>query len=92
MASGEGQLARIVLDEAHVVVTEASFRKDVRAIAFLRRLPVPFFFLTATLPPEDEHILRSTLDIRELMVIRGPVSRPNIQYQVSYPSALKTLD
>jgi len=46
-----GQLERIVVDECHTSVTESDYRPLMARLALLRRLPVQFVYLTATLPP-----------------------------------------
>jgi hypothetical protein len=45
------QISHIVLDEAHVALTQANFRNALLNIALLNKHPIPFIYLTATLPP-----------------------------------------
>jgi superfamily II DNA helicase RecQ len=54
------------------------------ALDWMRELRAPFFLMTATLPPDDERIVKQALGITDLVVIRGSASRPNIRYEVSF--------
>lgn len=83
----EGVLKRIVIDEAHVLLTEASFRREVAGLRDLRDLlplAVPLFLTSATVPAEEEPLLASSLGLlpEDLAVIRGPVRRPNLVFKV----------
>ena len=83
---GEGRLRRVVVDEAHVLLTEASFRGAVAELRHISVLHVPLFLTTATLPVEEEPLLAACLGIAppDLVVIRGPVARPNLAFKVKY--------
>jgi superfamily II DNA helicase RecQ len=83
-ASHEQRLRRVVIDEVHVLLTESSFRRDVMALEWVRQLRAPLFLMTATLPPEDERTIKHALGIMDLVVIRGPPTRPNTRYQVRH--------
>jgi superfamily II DNA helicase RecQ len=72
-----GSLARIVLDEVHVVLNDDDFRHSVIApLARLRRVPVPLLLLTATLPVADEVMLLKAL-LANPVVYRLPSVRNN---------------
>lgn len=83
-SAGEGVLRRVVVDEAHVLLTESSFRSGVANLRQLTGIGVPYFLTTATLPIEEEPLLAISLGISplDLVVIRGPVSRPNLSFTV----------
>lgn len=81
-ASSRRRLKRVVIDEVHVIVTESSFRADIVALDWMRQLRVPLFLMTATLLPQEQHLVSQALGIQELVVIRGSPERPNIRYQV----------
>ncbi|KAI9812054.1 MAG: hypothetical protein M1826_002973 [Phylliscum demangeonii] len=67
------RLARIVLDEAHLALTAASYRPLLPALGELRRLPVPFICLSATLPP---------IKMPAPMEIRASADQPNLRYEM----------
>lgn len=64
------QLDRIVLDEFHLIMTASSCRPAMAQLALLCSIPVPFMYLTATLPPSwranllERHFLTQPMEIR----------------------------
>jgi hypothetical protein len=76
------RLDRIVVDECHVIITQADFRSVMDKLEFLRTLPVPLVLLTATLPPSMQAVLESSLHCPAPDVLRGPTYRPEIEYSV----------
>jgi superfamily II DNA helicase RecQ len=54
------RLARVVIDECHLVVAHSCFRNCFRKIHLLREAPVPFVFMSATVPVSLENELRVT--------------------------------
>ena len=77
------RLSRIVIDEAHVVVTHRKFRPHLRRlICTVRAVEVPVILLTATCPPSMEEELRRSLGCMSWMVFRRSINRPNLEYKV----------
>lgn len=44
------QLNRVVINEYYLVLTAATYRRGISRLVALRRILVPFVYLTATLP------------------------------------------
>jgi superfamily II DNA helicase RecQ len=70
------------MDEAQMVLTDASYREALRQVQQVRRVPVPFLALTATLPPALETELSKALFMDRPLTIRRSVDRPNLAYLV----------
>jgi superfamily II DNA helicase RecQ len=75
-------LARIVIDEAHLILTHADFRPVMNVLQWLASIPVPIVIMTATLPPTLEKSLLNKIGITTARVVRAPTSRPNISFRV----------
>jgi len=56
-----GDLARIVMDESHLVCTAEIYRQRMRGVKQLRMLHCQFVLLTATLPPRMEDVFEKAL-------------------------------
>ena len=80
--ANQGLISRIVLDEAHLFVTQ-DFRAEMKGALSLCRLGVPLTLLTATLPPYLQATLQGDLSLTyTTVVIRGDTRRPNLGYYV----------
>lgn len=78
-----GILRRIVVDEAHIPITAAHWRRKLALIWHIRLIKCQLVFLTATLPPALEVRLRSDMLVQKAVTIRTPTTqRANIQYSV----------
>jgi len=77
-------LDRIVFDECHLIQTSAHYRKSMARLSVPRELPVPFVYMTATLPPRLETILCQRHCLGRASVVRGCSKRPNIHYAVQH--------
>ncbi|KAG8780922.1 hypothetical protein FRC12_022450 [Ceratobasidium sp. 428] len=90
------RLARIVLDESHLVLTQENFRPCMRNVKPLIEAGVPLVCLTATLPPSHEEELREHLGGPSWKIIRSPTQRPNLSLRFakyrSQSDAFKALD
>lgn len=73
------QLARVVVDEAHLAITWSRFRPLMHDLVCLRQLQVPMMLLSATVPPSMEHALEVAFGTK-LSVIREDTTRRNIKY------------
>ena len=82
----DGWLDRIVIDEAHLLYTQAKFRAEMNELYWLRDCGCPLVLLTATLPPREQPLLESKLKIEEdssiIKYFRLPTTRQNIHYSV----------
>ena len=73
-----GQLARIVVDEAHLLLKHASFRPCVDMLEYLGRMPTSILLMTATCPPNLEQKLFAKLGRQIYQVLRRTTDRPEI--------------
>ena len=82
----QGKLDRIIVDEAHIPLTSASYRSSLVHLDRLRSIPCQLVLLTGTLPP----LLRKDLEAifllgnasQGLRYIRASTNRANVQYTV----------
>ncbi|KAF5347917.1 hypothetical protein D9756_010117 [Leucocoprinus leucothites] len=79
-------LARVIIDEAHLILMHGSFRPVMHLLKWLGRYPVQMVIITATLPPSLEGSLLSALGITASLTIRTVTPRPNISYNVIWAS------
>lgn len=83
--SNAGLIPRIVVDEAHTIITEKSFRTNFTHLPrFLKQLAVPLVLMTGTLPLaiEDE-LVTAFSNCGSIPSVRLPTDRPNLSYRVS---------
>lgn len=73
----------IFIDECHTLITFELFQKVLYPLYFLRRFNVPLIFMTGTLPPKFEHILRKKYQLDPWIVKRSP-NKPNIGYRIQF--------
>lgn len=80
----ERQLVRIVIDEVHVVITEANFREKLGKLKWLQQLAVPFLLLSATIPPSLESGVYSALGMmpQDVDVVRLAAHRLRAKHRV----------
>lgn len=76
------RLDRIVLDEAHLLLTASHYREKLGLLGALRSIPCPFVCMTATLPPSAEVELKRLLAMTQPQMLRASSDRPNLEYQV----------
>jgi superfamily II DNA helicase RecQ len=76
------QIARIILDEVHFVLTSDHYRPAFKTLKQLRQLPVPIIGLSATIPPSCilELCTKLHLTPSATHLIRSSTMRPNIIY------------
>ncbi len=77
-----GRLDRIILEEAHLLLTASHYREQLGLLGVLRNIGSPFVFMTATLPPSAEMELKDLLHFTQLEVLRAESDRPNLQYRI----------
>lgn len=73
-----GRLARIVVDEAHLLLKHSSFRPCVDMLKYLGRMPTSILLMTATCPRNLEQQLFAKLGRRVYQVLRRATDRPEI--------------
>ncbi len=74
-------LDRIVIDEAHMLISEKSYRNDIDFIKNVG-LPVQFVYLTATLPPCLQTMFENEIIFCKPEYVRAEIQKPNIQYMI----------
>ncbi|KAF5345094.1 hypothetical protein D9756_011153 [Leucocoprinus leucothites] len=75
-------LARIIVDESHLVLTHASFRPVMQLLQWLGSYPIQIVLITATLPPSLEHPLLLSFGITSSITLRTTTARPNISFNI----------
>ncbi|KAL1749714.1 hypothetical protein FB107DRAFT_280398 [Schizophyllum commune] len=79
---------RIVIDEAHVVLTSSDFRVSLREMHEVRFVNVPVVLMSATMPPNAIPFFTQEYGLYRPLVIRGLTDRPEIRYDVLTPMDL----
>lgn len=77
-----GRLARIVVDEAHLLLKHEPFRPCMGMLAFFGTLAVPLVLMTATCPKSLESELFKKLGRTVYQVLRRSTDRPEISQEV----------
>jgi len=83
---------RVIIDEAHQVLTASHYRQSMNDLSLLSQFPVPIFLLTATLAPHSQNELAVYLGIPppSLHTIRAPSTvRDNIHIEVNHLAGSK---
>lgn len=73
-----GRLARIVVDEAHLLVKHESFRPCMGMLTFFGTLAISFVLMTATCPSNLERHLFQKVGRKIYRVVRRSTDRPEI--------------
>lgn len=77
------RISRVFVDEGHVVLSEASFRSRLGAVASaLRATSCPATVMTGSLPPRLEQTLKDRLEAPWLYTIRSRTLRVNVSVTV----------
>lgn len=77
-----GRLDRLVLDEAHLLLTAMHYREQLGLLGTLRRFACPFVCMTATLPPSSERDLSDLLQMQRPETLRVSADRANLCYRI----------
>ena len=87
----EQRLDRIVLEEAHLVLTASHYREHLGMLGVIRQVQCPFVCLTGTLPPTAEYDLQQSLYLSAFLKrLRASSDRPYIEYcvqRLQYPQS-----
>jgi hypothetical protein len=80
-----GQVSRIVVDEAHTIISENKFRQSFTLVARLvKSLAVPIVLMTGTLPKSLEvRLVEAFSNCGPIPSVRLPTDRPNLSYNIS---------
>ncbi|QRV79866.1 ATP-dependent DNA helicase tlh1 [Ceratobasidium sp. AG-Ba] len=73
------KLARICIDEVHLLLTSAHYRPLLGLLAGIGTLGVPVLHMTATLPPVLKPHIKAAVGIQSMTVVRSPTQRPEIE-------------
>jgi superfamily II DNA helicase RecQ len=76
------RISRVIVDEAHLLLTHESFRPVMGTLQWLGQQGVQVVLQTATLPPTLEPDLFAALGITSYRICRSKTSRSNISYNV----------
>jgi superfamily II DNA or RNA helicase len=79
---GGGHLRRIFIDEAHVSITDSSYREQLTKLKWLHRFCRPIIMLTATLMKTMERDFREMLLLQpDTVIIRDRTTKKNARYE-----------
>lgn len=75
-------LRRYVIDEAHLIITESSYRSVMQLVPELRTVPAQMMVLSATLPPTSVPTLKERCLLMEnTTVVRASSNRPELYFK-----------
>lgn len=77
-----GRLCRIFIDECHVACFDNFWRPQLAKLPLLREFGVPFYLLTATMPPSYLIDLEELFGVQNMRIIRASTIRPRTLYAV----------
>src|SRR5262249_49777310 len=78
----DGRIARIIVDEAHLVLLHELFREVMNTLHWAGAQGVQIVLLSATVPPSLEGELFNKFGVKVYTVCRTRTSRPNLSYNV----------
>lgn len=81
-------LNRLVIDEAHLLLTESTYRNVMEHVRELREHPVQMVLLSATIAPSSIADLRSQANLAKgplTQIIRASSNRPELSFQALQP-------
>lgn len=84
--AAQGELERIVLDEAHFTITTSEYRAAMVDLALIRGVRTQFVYLTATLPPTMQAQFELQNHLVHPKMIRASTNRRNLFYMVEQAS------
>jgi superfamily II DNA or RNA helicase len=76
-----GHLQRIFIDEAHVAITDSTYREQLPKLKWLHRFSKPMIMLTATLMKTMERDFREMLLQGKTPIIRDRTTKTNARYE-----------
>lgn len=78
----QGKLARVCIDEVHLLLTSIHFRPRLGELSWLGTLGAPLLLSTATLPPDLQPHLQQAVGIHTMAVVRSSTQRPELQFHM----------
>lgn len=87
LLAAAGRLNRIVIDEAHLAITDSNYRGSLRRLCILSSLNAPIVMLSGTVSPESQDALVAELGLPppSVRVVRAPcTSPPNVSFDVRH--------
>ncbi len=77
-----GRLDRIVMEEAHLLLTASHYCEQLRLLRVLRNIGTLFVYITATLRLSAELELKDLLHFTQLKILRAESHWLNLQYRI----------
>lgn len=77
-----GLLQRIFIDEAHMAITDASYRAKLTQLKGMTRFERPIMLLTATMPVTFERWFREELLANSAEISRDRTTKLNCRYEL----------
>ncbi|WVO18190.1 hypothetical protein L204_105895 [Cryptococcus depauperatus] len=78
---------RIVMEEAHIILTSASYRWSMHRLKLLAGLEIPKVLVSATIPPHLVETMLKQLWLEEAMVLRTATTMRNFIYFMQHRKA-----
>ena len=81
--SAPRSIRRIVIDEAHLVISDLHFRAVMQKVGHIRRSRLQFVLISATIPPSAESLLCQLTNVNyphHAVIIREPSNRYELQF------------
>ena len=79
----KSQFKRVIVDEAHLLLTWTEFRSVVHNVALIRTVSKSLVLLTGSLPPHMQSKLISKVHAVDPVIFRESCDRPDLEYRVS---------
>lgn len=79
-ANATKKVARVYVDEAHIVLSSMTYRREMIDFGASLKELVPLTLLTATLPPKMEGEMKRYFLCKQAIVLRTSTVRPNIHH------------
>lgn len=76
------RLARVIIDEAHLILAHCHFRPVMNTLTWVGALGVPAIVQSATIPPSILPHLFAKVGVTHYTICREPTPRPNVAFKV----------
>ncbi|KAL1684990.1 hypothetical protein GGG16DRAFT_119298 [Schizophyllum commune] len=78
-------IQRIIIDEAHLAITQRHFRPVFEHLEVARFAKCPVSLVSASIPPAAESFLAERFCLQDPVIVRELSDRPEIKYEVGEP-------